>query len=334
MRPLVFLALLGIVAPALAQVPRPRRPAPAPKQPLARRLLRRMVQAELSMPFIAREVLVSSSGSTEEQWVRQDPRRGVRRETIQPVGNLIVDTRARQFRIFAKEQRFEESRSHFAESQKRLQEVLRLAGEGLSIELQGQDTIAGRPADVVLVHPTAQEGPSRRFWIDRESGLRLRMEERDAAGRILSNAYYLSLDLSPTFRDEDFVPPPVPAGFRKIAENLKRFSSVEEAARQGVTLKLPGWLPSGFTLRTITAAHKGKGPVTVQWGNDLTALTLVSTQAPPPMLFLRQLSGAEAGFVKLQRGDRAYVRKQAEGYFLLIGSLPDDQLKRIADSVK
>ena len=65
MRPLVFLALLGIVAPALAQVPRPRRPAPAPKQPLARRLLRRMVQAELSMPFIAREVLVSSSGSAE-----------------------------------------------------------------------------------------------------------------------------------------------------------------------------------------------------------------------------------------------------------------------------
>ena len=334
MRPLVFLALLSIAVPVLAQAPRMRRPAPAPKQLLARRLLRRMVQAELSTPFIAREVLVSSSGSAEEQWVRQDPRRGVRRETIQPVGNLIVDNRTRQFRIFAKERRFEESRSHFVENQKRLQEVLRMAGEGLSIELQGQDTIAGRPADVVLVHPSAQEGPSRRFWIDRESGLRLRMEERDAAGRILSNAYYLSLDLSPVFRDEDFVPPPVPAGFRKVAENLKRFTTLEEAVRQGVAPRLPSWLPSGFTLRTITAAHNGKGPVTVQWGNDLTALTLVSTQAPLPMLFLRQLGGAEAGFVKLPRGDRAYVQKQPEGYFLLIGSLPDDQLRRIASSVK
>ncbi len=329
MRPLVSLVLLGIALPVLAQ-----RPSPAPKQPLARRLLRRMVQAELRTPFIAREVLVSSSGSTEEQWVRQDPRRGVRRETIQPAGNLIVDNRTRQFRIFAKERRFEESRSHFIENQKRLQEVLRLVGERLSTELQGQDTIAGRVADVVLVHPTAQEGPSRRFWIDRESGLRLRMEERDAAGRILSNAYYLSLDLSPVFRDEDFMPPPVPAGFRKVAENLKRFTTLDEAMRQGIAPRLPSWLPTGFTLRTITAAHKGKGPVTVQWGNDLTALTLVSTQAPPPPLFLRQLSGAEAGFVKLPRGDRAYVRKQTEGYFLLIGSLPDDQLKRIADSVK
>lgn len=336
-RSVAALALLGLAFPTQAQAPKPlaKRDPQALKNQAARKLLRRMIQAELSRAFLAHEVFTAGNGRTVEQWVKKDPKRGIRRETIQPAGDLILDNRKHQFLISHKDKRFVESKSRFGETQKHLQEVLREAGETLRIELQGHDTIAGRAVEILLVNPLAPGGPSRRFWVDQETGLRLRTEERDASGRIISNAYFLSVELNPTFRDEDFAPPVVPPGFRRDADSMpQRFKNVEEATRQGVGLKLPGWLPSGFALRSIAATRGPRQTVTVQWGNSLTALTLVSAAVVPPPMLLKQLAGTESGFVELPRGGRAYLRKLSVGYCMVIGTLPDEQLKRIGDSVK
>ena len=203
---------------------------------LARKILRRMVQTEISLAFQAREVSVGGDGRSTEQWVKRDPKLGIRRESIKPEGILLVDDRRRQVLVHQKEKRYQESKSQLAEMQKHLQEALRGEGGLLSVELQGTDSIAGRPADVVFVHlgPSGM-GPSRRFWVDRETGLRLRMEERAGGsdGRILSNTYYLSLELNPVFKPDDFVPPPVPKGFQRILDNQKRYRTLDAAARDG-----------------------------------------------------------------------------------------------------
>ncbi|WP_309721521.1 sigma-E factor regulatory protein RseB domain-containing protein [Armatimonas sp.] len=302
---------------------------------VARKILRRMLQTEMSLAFQAREVSVGGDGRSTEQWVKRDPKLGIRRESIKPEGILLIDDRRRQVLVHQKEKRYQESKSQLAEMQKHLQEALRGEGGMLVVELQGTDTIAGRPADVVFVHlgPSGM-GPSRRFWVDRETGLRLRMEERAPDSRILSNTYYLSLELSPNFKPDDFVPPPVPAGFRRILDNQKRYKTIEEAARDGVTVRQPTWLPLGFNLRNIMVAKAAHPRTTLFWGNGLTTLSLVSIASPMPPLLVRLLKGAESGIVQPPKGERSYTWKTSEGYCLLIGNLPDDQLKRIADSVK
>jgi negative regulator of sigma E activity len=345
MRVSLSLGVFCLTSIALAQPPTFRLDEPPRANPLnkglprlsmlGKQILRRMVKAEMSVPFQAREITIGREGRSSEQWVKRDPKRGVRRESIQPAGLLLVDNRKRQFLIQQKDKRYQEGKSQLAEIQKRFAQALQ-AGEGaLLIVLQGQDTIAGRLADIVLVQPRADlAGPSRRFWVDRETGLRLRTEERAPDGRILSNTYFLSLELNPVLRDDDFAPPLLPAGFRRIVDLQKRYERAEDALKDGIVVKQPGWLPAGFHLRRITATQGARASVHVQWGNELTAISLVSTHGTLPPLLLKQLSGSESGFVALRKDERAYVWRSPEGYNLLIGSLPDDQLKRIADSVK
>ena len=331
--------LLPGIALAQPLAPRPLKPDnkrfPRLSAELGKQTLRRMVKAEMSLSFQAHEITVGRDGRTMEQWVKRDPKRGVRRESLQPTGLLLVDNRQRQFLIHQRDKRYQESKSQLAEMQKRFSQVLRAGDKALVIELQGQDTVAGRATDVVLVQPRPGLAvPSRRFWVDRETGLCLRTEERAPDGRILSNTYFLSLDLNPVLRDEDFAPPPVPPGFRRIVDNQKHYASIEEALKEGVVVKQPGWLPDGFRLRRITTPHGGHNLVHVQWGNEMTAITLVSSHGALPLNVLKRLAGGESGFVELPKGERAYAWKSPEGYYMLLGNLPDDQLKRIADSVK
>lgn len=312
----------------------PTKAAKVNKQGMGKLILRRMVKAEMAVSFLAREVRIERDGHSTEQWVKRDPKLGLRRESIQPPGTLLVDNRRRQFLVQPAMKRYTEMKSQLAELHKHLAEVMRADEGALVVELQGQDTIAGRGTDVVLVHPApGAEGPSRRFWVDRETGLRLRTEERAPNGRILSNTYYLSLELSPSFRPDDFSPPPVPVGFRPVVDNQKRYDSIEAAAREGVVVRQPGWLPSGFRLRRITT-QGANAPVNVQWGNDMTALSLVSAQGGIPPILRKILAGANSGFGQLPNGERVYAWKASGGYFMLIGNLPDEQVKRIADSVR
>lgn len=342
-RPVALLCVLPLLSFAQAQPPTKEkekgvvRPIPLlqPSNPKARLLLRRMVQAELKISFLAQEVTVGRDGRSVEQLVKHDPRRGIRRESLKPEGILLIDNRHRQFLVHQKEKRYQESKSQFAEIQKRFQAALKAGDGALIVELQGQDMIAGRPTEVLLVHlENDKSGPSRRFWVDRETGLRLRTEERGPDGRILSNTYYLSLEMNPTFKDEDFAPPPLPSGFRHILDNQKHYKSFEEASKEGIALKTPSWLPSGFTLRGIMVIKGNKPRTTINWGNDLSVISLVKAQGPVPPSILKLLNGAECGFFTPPRGERTYGRKTPEGYMLVIGNLPDDQLKKIADSIR
>ena len=325
-----FLSGFALAQSSLTK-PKPVKPVKTPfvrlNAGLGKQILRRMTKAELTVSFLGREVTVGSDGRNTEQWVK--------RESIKPEGILLVDNQKRQFLVNQKEKLYREGKSQLAEFQKRYLEALRVGEGTLIIEFQGQDSIAGRLADVVLVHPAAgRAGSSRRFWVDRETGLRLRTEERAQEGRILSNTYYLSLELNPVLRDEDFAPPPIPAGFPRTVDTQKRYATLEEAAKDGVIVRQPGWLPAGFRLRRITASQGPHSPIHVQWGNDLTAISLALVHGAMPPMILRMLAGNEAGFVQLNNGERAYAWKSSEGYYMLLGNLPDDQLKRIADSVK
>jgi hypothetical protein len=333
---LLTMTLLGSGAFAQPLSPKQIRQRPLLRQvdPKIREIFWRLVVAERTVSYLAREIVVDKSGRAQEMWVKYDPKRGVRRESITSPGDLSVDDSKHVWQLQARQRKLIERESGLVEQRKRLLDALGRIGRQLQVSLQGQDTVASRTADILLIQPPiGVTGPSRRLWIDRETGLRLRTEEHDAEGRIVSSAYFLSLELSPSFKDDDFAPIIASKEITVVKDIKRKFATFDEAAKSNIFPKQPSWLPMGFTLRSIIATQNGSW-TTTRWGNDLTVLSLLQARGKLPQAIKKQLSGAESGLFVSQKGDKNYAWANTESYFVLIGNLPEDQLKRIAESVK
>lgn len=304
-----------------------------------RRLLRKMLFAETRQAFIAREASFRADGPGTEQWVKRDPKRGLRRESIRPPGDLLVDNYENSWFVSPNRKRFVERPSMLRRMLSRGKETIGRVDRGaLRVHLIGEDRVAGRDADIIgVAPPEGVRAPSHRFWVDRETGLRLKTEERDPEGRVVSGSYYISLDLKPKFSDSDFAPPTPPHGARVVREKRRSFRRLEEAAKAGFTVRAPSFVPNGFKLRTIEVFGDGER-IALRYGNDLDALSLVQTRAPLRALVSphqqKRMKGDRTGFFPFPRGQRAYVWHDKGTTFMLFGSLPDEELKRIADSVK
>jgi len=307
-------------------------------------LLVRMIEAEKTLPYEAREATFGAGRSTEER-VKHDPVRGVRRESIRPPGEIFVDDYHQSWLISDRNHRVSQRPSLYARIDG-ANAITRIRHGKLRAQWVGVEQIAGRLSDIVSVvaasgNPDRQA--SRRFWIDRKTGLRLRSEDRGPQGRILSGAYYLSIDFTPSFGQDDFTPPHTPDGFAHETELKHGYRSYEEAAQSGLTLRRPDYLPGGFRLRGIevldvTRRGQTVRRVTQRFDNGLSVMTLVQTTgiALPKRLQSTVNPTTGAGFLQLPRGQRGYIWRAADASltYLIMGSLPDDELKRIADSLR
>ncbi len=321
----------------------------------ARKLLQRMFQAETSLAVAGREVTFSmiGSGRQSEQIVKRDPKRGLRLKFVGPTGDLLVDDFHRSWFLSQGGRRLIERESRLAELRKGIRDVTRQIKEGaMSARVVGEDVVAGRPCTIVLVSPPPAEGgarpvPVRRFWIDHETGLRLKTEEIGPSGRVLSSTYFLQVDVHPRFDDADFAPPPLPSGFVKERSERQTFSSVEAAQKMvRFSLRRPGYLPPGFDLRHVAVARlKGNRVVVQRYANGMSGVTLFQTDGEnlPPLgnhgEGRRRRGGPFSGAPQADRdgfgrGPRIRTWRDHGISFVLIGNLPDDQMKRIADSVR
>ncbi len=342
------LLLSGVVSPdARAQGPaepvkRGRQNNQARKRALE--MMTRMIQATLQNTYQAREISSNANGRETEQWVRWDPKRGMRREAIRPDdGEVLIDNRKKRWFFSPKDKVWFESDSVLPKPGGRIKDVIRRLNNGeLEAEVVGEDKVAGRLADIVRVAPPqGVEGSSRKFWLDRATGLRLKSEEMGMDGRVYASSYYISLKLSPRFSDKDFERPSGeirPAMDREHAWGpKKRYTSIEEAVKAGVSVAQPNYLPAGFTLRQVEVGGRDDNFITLRYANGLSVISLIQTPRMPLPPHLAEKFGEKgAGFVPNPRGgsDRMYFWRRGEKTYLLFTSLPDDQVKRIAKSVR
>ncbi len=280
-----------------------------------------MIQAEQSRAFSAREIITREDGKSIEQNVKRDPRRGVRREVIRPGNDILIDNGKRAWRLSRRQVTEGESKQPGA--QQRLRELLGKLNR-VPLTLQGQDIVAGRTADIVSLGLPG--GGTRRFWIDRETGLRLKTEEKSPDGRVRSSAYYLSVDLRPQLSDADFAPPVSAPGRPLVKEKRRTFPTLDEALKAGVSARAPGWLPSGYTLSTVEST---KERVTLRYSNGMNLLSVARLANPP-----RRLLKLGEGFVPLPGVGQGYFVRGADASYLLLGSLPEAEFKRIAESLR
>lgn len=325
------------IAPAAAQ----RSPVAGGRAPDPRKLLMKMLKSERERVIAGREISFIAGGRQSEQQVKLHPQRGMRLEFLRPPGDLLVDNNRRSWRLFARDKRLVERESLVMEMRRTARDVAqRLQRKDLEAEWVGQDVVAGRDTDIVQVSPPGgTPAPSRRFWIDKETGLRLKTEDRGPLGRVISSSYFLSVDLNPVFTDADFRQPPVPPGVKVERDNRKVFRSLEEARRRlSFPLRQPGYLPPGFTLREVVGTKfRGKNVVVQRYGNGLNVLSLVQTDAPLPDL-RRGLAGGRGPLAPQTptgaRGPRIHSWRDGKFAFTLISGLTQDEMQRIADSVK
>ena len=261
-------------------------------------LLHRMMQAEATVPYSAREETFRADAPGASHVVKSDPKRGVRREPVNGKGRVSVTA-------------FDKSKPRLGvQGVRRIEDLVkRMAKGALAANVVGQDSVAGRKCDIVEVRPTRLPGaPTRRFWIDRETGLRLRTEEKSAAGKLLSGSYYTSLDLSPTFAPDDFAPAESgkkPAknagGLGKGRLELRRFTSVDAAQKAGFSVAAPTYLPSGYTLRAVEATASGDFSA-LRYANGLNALSVTRLRGGVPPRVRPLLRGDGSAVVPFPQG--------------------------------
>lgn len=343
----IAVAATALLAASLGGIP----PVQAQKMPKSEagfdekavQLLRRMMEAERSVSYIAQESTLRADGPGAENIVKSDPKRGLRREPANGKGRVMLDTPRRSYRFSTdRPNDVDTDDSRFRRLDKRVQElVMRLGKRVLSAQIVGQDTVAGRGCDIVEVRATRiSDAPTRRFWIDRETGLRLRTEEKNAQGKVLSGSYYTSLDLSPKFLASDFVPPKEDDnkkgmhGDRWGHKEKRRFTTVSEARQAGFAAPEPTYLPSGYTLRQVEAAQDGSH-IALRYANGMNALSVAVLREGVPPRVKSFLSSDGSAYLPFPQGKHGlFVRGENGSAYLLIGDLPEGEMRKIAASVK
>lgn len=339
-----LLAFAGFGVAPTARAQKLPRVDDAVRDQKAMQLLRRMVEAERRVPYIARESTIRADGPGAEHVVKFDPKRGVRREPADGKGRVFLDDKKQVYRFrLGKPGDIETDESRFGKLSKRLKELAtRLGKRDLSAQIVGQDTIAGRTCDIVEVRASrVPDAPTRRFWIDRDTGLRMRTEEKSAQGKVLSGSYYTSLDLKPVFSRNDFVPPKAAEraeggrGNRDwLGKPRRRFSTSAEARQAGFSVSEPSYLPPGYVLRQVEATESGSH-IALRYANGLNALslTLLRDGIPPRVTPLLRPDGS--AYVPFPQGKHGlFVRGASGAAYLLIGDLPESEMRKVAASMK
>jgi outer membrane lipoprotein-sorting protein len=237
-------------------------------------------------------------------------------------GQVMVDD-GRTYRLFLPRFRLvEEGPSRLpggAAQQQRL--LLQLRRGRLDVRLEREETVAGRPARVVLITPP--NGKPRRLWIDRERAVVLKVEEQGSGAQVVST-YFTRVDFNTIPSDGDFVlnMPPGTQSFPARLGHPLLLPRAQAVARAWGGLYQAGWLPGGFGLRGILRTQIDRAP----------AIVLLYANGQQTVL-LFQHSGAGAPAPEQVRGLNV-VQRAVEGVTLTAaGAVPAADLQHILDSV-
>lgn len=157
----------------------------------------------------------------------------------------------------------------------RVEEILRSA---LVVVLGTEDVIGRRT--VVLAMEAKDAGPSRRYWVDRETGVILRTEERDATGEIVFTSFFTRISFglnlpSALFR---FTPP---AGARTMDLYVSGDPvSTPEALARATGVTVPPRLPYGYRFRSGAVIRRGVlVSTTASYEDGVRTLTVFVTRS-------------------------------------------------------
>ena len=293
----------------------------------ARRALFRMTRATKSVAYSAREVVTFRGGTVEfDVWV--DPKRGSRRESADKRGDVIVDDLKHWWVLSLRMGTLVERNSMQSQNADRNRERLVQLKDSLKAVKTGDDAIAGRPVDIVVVSPRLDAmGITRKFWIDRETGLQLKSEERDSSGRVLRSSYFTSVQLNADLKAIDFSEPKPPAGISIKRDVSIIHATFADAEKAGIAFRTSTNIPAGYTPQFVEVTNGGKW-VTQHWGNGTSVLSYSRIKGG------RGPATSEPAFRQIPGGRRGYVWNADGVMHVVIAPLPDDAIRKFAAGLR
>lgn len=194
----------------------------------------------------------------------------------------------------------------------------------------GEDRVAGRQAVRLAITPRDENRFGYRLWLDTETRLLLKSELVDAQGNALEIFQFSSLVIGDEV-DPTALEPEGQEGMAKVS-NFVLDSQPSVPVLEGVRWK-PDWLPDGFALssnNTRRTMDENKSISTMMFSDGLAAFSVFIEDMPPAgAADMVSRNGATVAVTHLTQGP-------GEGAHLvtLVGELPTDTAKRIAQSIR
>lgn len=199
------------------------------------------------------------------------------------------------------------------------------------------ETRLGRRTIPIQIVPRQSCNPSRRLWLDPQTGLLLEDRLFAPDGRLRSATTFTALTLRP--QPATLFQPPA----RQLPENavgpfsFRPAASAEAVEREtGFSVPRPAYVPAGYrpTLYGVMTTGSGRHTPAVRYSDGLSAFTIYQRGRGPggggrgfgrgAGWQNRLRSDVQQSIVEVQRGQRSY---------LLIGDLAESELQKIADSL-
>src|SRR5204862_1613361 len=80
----------------------------------------------------------------------------------------------------------------------------------VQVRVVGEEQIAGRLCSIVEIRSVGGGAFYLRFWIDQQTGVRLKYENRDPSGRPVSETYFTSIDYNAVIDRRELTPASLP----------------------------------------------------------------------------------------------------------------------------
>ena len=293
-------------------------------------LLQKSFAATQETPASGEQVTTVSQGARQQR-TRQVVRRMRGRLKIRYVepaplrGQVALDDGTTFFHFFPRRKLVERGPSRLrphASTAKQLRNIVRRGGQ---VTVEGMDTVAGRSASIVRVQ--TKDGLVRRYWVDRQNSVQLKVEAAERSGRVVTTTY-TSVDFTPSLSAGEFAPS-WPAGTTEVPARLGQpiplARAREFARKQWGGLLEPSFLPDGLQFRAAFRMGTPQGPmVSLFYSNGQQSVTV-----------FQGLGVAPARRQQFQMGQLAVVQStRGRVNLAAVGPFDKERLQQILDSLK
>jgi hypothetical protein len=175
--------------------------------------------------------------------------------------------------------------------------------------------------DVVMIHPRAGAGPSKRLWIEVGRHAILRTEEYDAEGCRRYVSFYEAISFVPRLPDGSLNLPGAALGpqTRRVTVSSVEVASARQAfAAAHLGGSLPSWCPPGFTLMhcTVTGPPGGVRSVLLHYCDGLKSLVILEEPSTTEHPTVAELNGALARY-----GQQVWIHEDGHLRMIVRGDL-------------
>lgn len=209
----------------------------------------------------------------------------------------------------------------------------------------GAETINGRPAHIVELHPVndidGAEGPCKRLWIDDATGLTLRTDAFNYECRPVMRSILSKLDFSPQITDVTFMPPGEMQHKAKLVGWVARDTGCDPAAAEKAGGLIPPrclWLPAGFELDGYGVHHcpaQQSMPIVAALARYTDGLNTLTVFALTRQKNAAALIAAPAAPQSCDFGPGTMVTQARDGVKLVaVADLPPVTLTRVLEHTK